>query len=194
MATSTCRTFSWTSGTIYVIDFSETRPRNIVSDFARLEPILKFEMVPIENATDLWQMLQFEQGLLSSNALDDLPPMTYPGTSAAVDKAFAVITLLRRLADTATIFETDTVPYWPGTSRVDPAGGPLPTGKPLAEAVRRAECGLVVRGDREGRARLETRLWARGAFPRCRLLFRRRDLEPNVRELLGLGGEDLVQP
>ena len=33
---------------IYVIDFSETRPRNIVSDFARFEPIVKFEQVPIE--------------------------------------------------------------------------------------------------------------------------------------------------
>jgi anti-anti-sigma factor len=97
---------------IYVIDFSETRPRNIVSDFARLEPILKFEMVPIENETDLRQMLQFERGLLSSKALNDSPPMTYPGTNAAVDKAYEVITLLRRLADTATIFETDMVPYW----------------------------------------------------------------------------------
>jgi anti-anti-sigma factor len=97
---------------IYVIDFSETRPRNIVSDFARLEPILKFEMLPIENEADLRRLLQFEQGLLSTTALDTKPPMTYPGTDAAVDKAYAVITLLRWLADTATIFETDMVPYW----------------------------------------------------------------------------------
>ena len=97
---------------IYVIDFSETRPRNIVSDFARLEPILKFEMVPIENEADLRLMLQFEQGLLSTTALNEAPPMTYAGTNAAVDKAYQVITLLRGLADTATIFETDMVPYW----------------------------------------------------------------------------------
>ena len=38
--------------------------------------------------------------------------MTYAGPDAAVDKAYQVITLLRRLADTATIFETDMVPYW----------------------------------------------------------------------------------
>ena len=97
---------------IYVIDFSETRPRNIVSDFARLEPILKFEMVPIESETDLRRMLQFEQGLLSVVTLGQIPPLTYPGTNAAVDKAYQVITLLRRLADTATIFETDMTPYW----------------------------------------------------------------------------------
>jgi hypothetical protein len=97
---------------IYVIDFSETRPRNIVSDFARLEPILKFEMVPIDGEADLRLVLQFERGLLSTTALNETPPMTYAGRDAAVDKAYQVITLLRRLADTATIFETDMVPYW----------------------------------------------------------------------------------
>jgi anti-anti-sigma factor len=97
---------------IYVIDFSETRPRNIVSDFARLEPILKFELVPIDSEADLRLMLQFERGLLSTTALNETPPLTYSDTNAAVDKAHQVITLLRRLADTATIFETDMVPYW----------------------------------------------------------------------------------
>ena len=97
---------------IYVIDFSETRPRNIVSDFARLEPILKFELVPIDSEADLRLMLQFERGLLSTTALNETPPLTYSGTNAAVDKAYQVITQLRRLADTATIFETDMVPYW----------------------------------------------------------------------------------
>ena len=50
---------------IYVIDFSETRPRNIVSDFARLEPIVKFEQVPIQSSDDLRRPLLFEQGLVS---------------------------------------------------------------------------------------------------------------------------------
>jgi len=96
---------------IYVIDFSETRPRNIVSDFARLEPIVKFEQLPIESSDDLRRLLIFEQGLLSAPALDAVPN-EYPGTSAAVDKAHEVIRLVRWLSDTATIFETDIVPYW----------------------------------------------------------------------------------
>ena len=97
---------------IYVIDFSETRPRNIVSDFARLEPIVKFEQVPIESSDDLRRLLLFEQGLVSTTALDQVPPNEYPGVSSAVDKAYEVIKVLRWLADTATIFETDMVPYW----------------------------------------------------------------------------------
>jgi anti-anti-sigma factor len=96
---------------LYVIDFSETRPRNIVSDLARLEPIVKFEMVPLESDAELRRMLQFEQGLITS-ALDERPRMTYPETNPEVEKAYQVICLLRRHADTVTIFETDIVPYW----------------------------------------------------------------------------------
>jgi anti-anti-sigma factor len=96
---------------IYVIDFSETRPRNIVSDFARLEPIVKFEQVPIDSSEDLRRLLIFEQGLVSATSLDAVPN-EYPGTNPAVDKAYGVIDLVRWLANTATIFETDIVPYW----------------------------------------------------------------------------------
>ena len=48
---------------LYVIDFSETRPRNVVSDFARIEPILKFEFPRLETDEDLRQLLEFEEGL-----------------------------------------------------------------------------------------------------------------------------------
>ena len=64
---------------IYVIDFSETRPRNIVSDFARLEPLVKFEQVPIDNETDLRRMLEFEQGLLSVTDARPRAANEYPG-------------------------------------------------------------------------------------------------------------------
>ena len=49
---------------------------------------------------------------MSATALDQVPPNEYPGTDPAVDKAYEVIKLLRWLADTATLFETDMVPYW----------------------------------------------------------------------------------
>ena len=97
---------------IYVIDFSETRPRNIVSDLARLEPIVKFEMIQIDDDAALRQMLEFEKGLVSSTSLQQIPPFTYTGSDRSVHKAYEVIRLLRRHADTVTIFETDIVPYW----------------------------------------------------------------------------------
>lgn len=101
---------------LYVIDFSETRPRNAVSDFARIEPIVKFEMLPLDTDDELRRLLEFEAGLASVRRLSEMPPLRYAGGDAAcraaVEKAHALITLLRRCADTVTLFEEDMVPYW----------------------------------------------------------------------------------
>jgi len=64
---------------IYIIDFSETKPRNVVADFARLEPIFKIEMCSIESEEDLNKMLEFEQGLLVPTRLGQIPPFVYHG-------------------------------------------------------------------------------------------------------------------
>jgi anti-anti-sigma factor len=97
---------------LYVIDFSETRPRNVVSDFARLEPVLKFEMIRPDSDDEMRRLLLFEEGLTSVTALDQPPPFRYDGSDPQVARAHAIITLLRRYADRATLFETDMVPYW----------------------------------------------------------------------------------
>lgn len=97
---------------LYVIDFSETHVRNAVSDFGRLEPVLKFEMTRVETDDDLRRMLEFEEALTSVKALDEPPPLRYTGSDPLVPRAHAGVTLLRRCADRATLFERDLVPYW----------------------------------------------------------------------------------
>ena len=97
---------------LYVIDFSETRPRNAVSDFARMEPVLKFEMINPESDDELRRLVEFEEALMSVTALDQPPPFRYDGADPFVARAYEGVTLLRRCADRATLFETDLVPYW----------------------------------------------------------------------------------
>jgi anti-anti-sigma factor len=98
---------------LYVIDFSETRVRNIVSDFARMETVLKFQIAPLETEEDLARMVEFEQGLEEPSSLDETPPNRYRGEHRAeVEKAYAVICRMRRHAKTVTLFESDIVPYW----------------------------------------------------------------------------------
>ena len=97
---------------LYVIDFSETRPRNIVSDFARMETILKFEMTRLDTADDLARMTEFEQGLAEAGSLAEVPRNRYRGDDPLVEKAYSVICRLRNYANTVTLFETDIVPYW----------------------------------------------------------------------------------
>jgi anti-anti-sigma factor len=96
---------------IYIIDFSETKPRNITSDFARLEPVFKFEMIKLENEQDLKELLEFELGLSSANSLDEKPAFTYNGTDPMVEKAYRMICHVREYASKVTVFETDIIPY-----------------------------------------------------------------------------------
>ena len=96
---------------IYIIDFSETKPRSIIADFARLEPIFKIEMCDIDTEKDLKQMLEFEQGLLQAESLEVVPPFIYSGNDPMVKKAHTMICRLREYANTVTIFEKEIIPY-----------------------------------------------------------------------------------
>ena len=96
---------------IYVIDFSETKPRNIVSDFARLEPIFKIEMTHLENENDLKELLEFEAGLAEANSIGEKPLFKYKGSDPMVEKAYEMICRMRKYADIVTLFDNDIVPY-----------------------------------------------------------------------------------
>ncbi len=96
---------------IYVIDFSETKPRNIICDFSRLEPIFKFEMTKLEDENDLKELLEFEEGLAGASSLQDIPAFIYNGSDPMVEKAHKLICRMRSYADRVTLFEKDIVPY-----------------------------------------------------------------------------------
>jgi len=96
---------------VYIIDFSETRVSDIVSDFARLEPIVKFQMTRLESENDLRELVEFEAGLAKASSLCETPPLHYRGSDVMVKKAYGIIGRLRNYADTVTLFETDLVPY-----------------------------------------------------------------------------------
>ncbi len=96
---------------LYVIDFSETRLRNVYSDFARLEEVLKFHMIEPRTEEDLMRMLIFEQALLETESVQDALPFVYDGTDPMVAKAHHTIGLLRRLACGYTPGRTDLLPY-----------------------------------------------------------------------------------
>lgn len=96
---------------VYIIDFSETKSRNIVSDFARLEPIFKFEMTRLGSDEDLVSFLEFELALTGINSLDEVPPFDYRGSDPEVYKVYQMICRIRKYAKTVVVFETDLIPY-----------------------------------------------------------------------------------
>jgi anti-anti-sigma factor len=97
---------------IYIIDFSETHPRNMVSDFARLEPIFKIEMTRVGSDEDLRDKLLMEEALTSISRLTDRPPFTYTGDDPMVMKAYEMVLKMREYARMTMIFEEDPLPYW----------------------------------------------------------------------------------
>ena len=97
---------------LYVIDFSETRLRNAVSDFARMETVLKFETPRVEATDDVARLVKFEMGRAEIKSLADVPPNRYKGNDPRAEKAHRAICQLRHYADVATLFETDPTPYW----------------------------------------------------------------------------------
>src|SRR5208282_2504561 len=84
---------------LYVIDFSETRVGDAVSDFARLEPLLKLQMTRLENAGDLARLLEFELALAEAKSMSDVPRFEYRGDDPLVEKSYRILCLLRRYAD-----------------------------------------------------------------------------------------------
>jgi anti-anti-sigma factor len=97
---------------IYIIDFSETHPRNIVSDFARLEPIFKIEMTRVGTDDDLRDKLLMEEALTNITLLTDRPAFTYTGDDPMVMKAYEMVLKVREYARMTMVFEEDPIPYW----------------------------------------------------------------------------------
>lgn len=97
---------------IYIIDFSETEVKNIVSDFARLEPIFKIEMTRMNDEDDFARKLRFEEALVNMDILGQRPEFVYDGNDPAVVKAYEMTCRVREYAKQVTLFEEDPLPYW----------------------------------------------------------------------------------
>ncbi len=98
---------------VYLIDFSETRPRSVVSDFARLEAIFMIEHTPVETKEDLEEAIRFTTKFYNSIRLDQLPQNSWEGKSPVVMNRNLALTLkMRKYAIASTFGESNIVPYY----------------------------------------------------------------------------------
>ena len=81
-------------------------------------------MINPESDDELRRLVEFEEALMSVTALDRPPPFRYDGADPFVARAYEGVTLLRRCADRATLFETDGA-LLDRPARVDLPGGVL---------------------------------------------------------------------
>lgn len=97
---------------VYLIDFSETRPRSIVSDFARLEAILLVDNAPVGD--DIETILYIKQlaPIYDSNRLDSLPHITFDGHhKAVITKNYSLTCRMRQYAFECSQSNPDLIPY-----------------------------------------------------------------------------------
>ena len=97
---------------VYVVDFSETRLRNAVADFARIEPVVSLQFPRLEDARDFRDLLGFLDGLASVSPLLGDPPLRYSGNDPLVPKAWHVLRRLRFYARQTVGGENSPVFYW----------------------------------------------------------------------------------
>ena len=98
---------------VYLIDFSETRPRSAVSDFARLEAIFMIEHAPVDSEEDLNEMFAFASRFYSNTRLDQLPERSWPGKSPDIMERNLALTLkMRRYALATVSGDKNIVPYY----------------------------------------------------------------------------------
>jgi anti-anti-sigma factor len=98
---------------VYLIDFSETKPRSVISDFARLEAIFLTDMAPLENQDDMDAYLHFVNGFYAAESLQDIPEFTYTGRhQEKVQKQVALAIKMRKYAFESVQGNPDILPYY----------------------------------------------------------------------------------
>jgi anti-anti-sigma factor len=98
---------------VYLIDFSETKPRSIISDFARLEAIFLVDNAPVETAADWNDYLDFIHRFYASPRLDIFPEVIYHGRHREkVMKNAALAIKMREYALRSTKNDPNPVPYY----------------------------------------------------------------------------------
>jgi anti-anti-sigma factor len=98
---------------VYLIDFSETKPRSVISDFARLEAIFLIDNAPLDDETDMADYLHFIREFYKSAHLNDIPGISYPGKhSGTVRKNAALALKMREYAFASARGNPDLMPYY----------------------------------------------------------------------------------
>ena len=97
---------------VYLIDFSETKPRSVISDFARLEAIFMVDNAPLHDPKETEAYLKFISGFYGTVRLDQVPVVNYVEEHPdQVSKNVALTIKMREYAFKSVNQNTDPVPY-----------------------------------------------------------------------------------
>jgi anti-anti-sigma factor len=97
---------------VYLIDFSETKPRSVISDFARLEAVFMVDNAPLDNESDLDDYIRFISDFYGKVQFDARPLNNYRGAHhAEVTKNVSLTLKMRDYAFASVKGHPDCAPY-----------------------------------------------------------------------------------
>ena len=98
---------------VYLIDFSETKPRSVVSDFARLEAIFMVEHAQMNESGDLNDLVAFTDEFYKTDRLDRFPEVRWTGINPEkMDRNIALTRKMREYALGCTAGDPGMIPYF----------------------------------------------------------------------------------
>ena len=96
---------------VYLIDFSETRPRSAVSDFARLEAIFLIECTPVRDETEYRNLVRLLERFYNGDGLDR-PPSIPEGLDPTTQRCVRLALRMRRYALQCVQGDPNPLPYY----------------------------------------------------------------------------------
>jgi hypothetical protein len=97
---------------IWLIDFAMTTHSHILRDVAKLESVIKMEMIPVESEERLLLLLNLEKIFLHPKKLREIPEIPDEVRDPDILKAFTIVKQLRQYADTITLLDDDIRQYY----------------------------------------------------------------------------------
>jgi anti-anti-sigma factor len=98
-------------GQMWLIDFSDTKISHNLRDIAKMETVIRTEMVFFSSREDVCRMADCDQSIITFDNLEDLPGIDDRDLPDDMKKAFRIIRKLRYYADLVTILDKDPDQY-----------------------------------------------------------------------------------
>ncbi|MCX6699362.1 MAG: hypothetical protein NTV68_05465 [Methanomicrobiales archaeon] len=98
-------------GHMWLIDFADTRISHNLRDIAKMETVIRTEMLSFSSDEEVCRMAAWDQGFIAFSTLSKIPDIPAKDLPIDREKAFCVIRKLRYYANLVTILEDDPGQY-----------------------------------------------------------------------------------
>ena len=98
-------------GNMWLIDFSDTRISHNLRDIAKMETVIRTEMMLFSSDEDVCNMAAWDRGFIAFDNLSDIPDISCQDLPESREKALRILRKLRYYADLVTVLDDNPEQY-----------------------------------------------------------------------------------